>query len=150
MEDKVTNKQLENYVTQVEFLKFKEQVTREMSEKESKMRDEIYEIRISNAKIVPLLEVINKNINDIDKKVSEVNESNKEVGKSVGAHTVDIAVLKELHNSKAPPTNESASKGLSAILEYKKTIMVSVISFASAIVVAILNNADKILAFFGL
>lgn len=156
MENKTTEETLKGYVTQVEFLKFREEINREINEKDIRMRDEIYKINLANAQVIPLLESINKSMLGMENKISEVNDSTKEVTRSVGIHTVDIAVLKEIHNSKSASNDPSTKKdvegklnGLNNALEYKKTIMLAIIGVAGTIGVALLNNAEKILAIFG-
>lgn len=167
MEDKTTEKILENYLGQIEFLRFKEELRRETYEKEVIIRDEIYKVNLANAKIIPLLEAIKKDVEVMDTKitkvsdsskemVSEVSESTKEMSKVINLHTVDLAVLKEVHNSKSAVNNAETKKnpdgklsGLNNFLEYKKSIMLGIFGLASAIGVALLNNAETILRFLG-
>lgn len=153
MENKTTEEFLEAYVTQVEFLKFREEIGKEVNGKESKMKDEIYKVNLANAQVVPLLESIDKGMVAMEKKITEVNESNKDMSKAIGTHTVDIAVLKEVHNSKSAIVEQSKDpegkySSLNNALDYKKTILLAIIGVSGTIGVALLNNAEKILSMF--
>lgn len=153
MENKTTEELLKSYVTQVEFLKFSAEMGKEVNNKESKMKDEIHKVNIANAQVVPLLESIDKGMVAMEKKISEVNESNKEMSKAIGTHTVDIAVLKEVHNSKSAMVEQEKNpdgklSGLNNALDYRKTIILAIIGVSGTIGVALLNNAEKILKIF--
>lgn len=154
MENKITEEALKAYLTQIEFLRFKEEIGKDVSKREAKMRDDLYKVQLSNAQVLPLLESIGKTIDGMEKKVNEVNESQKDMSKALGNNTVDIAVLKEVHNSSKPAVvkqdDNGKLHGLNNFLEYKKSILVTTITVLGAIGVALLNNAEKILSFFGI
>lgn len=154
VENQTTEETLKGYVTQVEFLRFREEINREISIKEVNMKDEVYKVNLANAKVVPLLESIDKSMTLMDRNIAELNESQKDMSKAIGGHTVDIAVLKEVHNSKTAIVEqkkdpEGKYSGLNNALEYKKTIILAIIGVAGTIGVALLNNAEKILSVFG-
>lgn len=154
MENKVTDETLKSYLSQIEYLKFKEEIGKDINQREAKMRDDLYKVQLSNAQVLPLLESIGKTIDGMEKKMDEVNESQKDMSKALGNNTVDIAVLKEVHNSSKPAVvkqdDNGKLHGLNNILEYKKSIIVTIITVLGTVGVALLNNAEKILSFFGI
>lgn len=159
-----------SFVEKEEYYEFKEEMRKAISDLEKTTTEKIHKVELMNETVLGLLQAMDIKLDGtakgqdeqvksqrtmekrMDGKLDNINESIEKVNESVHSHSVSIAVLQE--NRMAKPvfeidSNKVDEKKLNIITEYKKWWIGGIISFATAVGVALLNNAEAILTVFG-